>query len=78
MSIAFLPLEIIKPGTLITCPKCHAEIARFKESLQSGTVLRPESLELIQEGHVTGGPMHCMKCNTAFGRNVIHTSEGWR
>ena len=65
-------------GTLVTCPKCAAEIAVVKYPLYDGEVFSTNHVTLIQQGHAEKRKMTCNDCGTAFAQMMIHTKEGWK
>lgn len=68
----------LEPGVRITCPECGDLIGIVSDPILKGAVMYVENLALHQKGQENHRTMTCLECGTAFGRNVIHTSDGWR
>lgn len=71
----------LDPGTIISCPKCGAHIARLREVLRMGQKINAEAFEMLQHGHGPGVAMNCRECNTEFKdekTGSLHTLEGWK
>ena len=70
----------LRPGTKITCPACHVEIARVKIELSDGDIVDIELYDFSQDGHDNGKKLTCRDCGAAFIKGYvsqIHTEFGW-
>jgi len=77
-------------GTLITCPRCKAEIARTTKEMRPGVTLEAALFAWIGTPIRDGEYMDCRKCGEGWTTTKgyrdedgvvtvfqIHTAEGW-
>lgn len=67
----------IPKNTLITCPACGAEIAKFNRDVnwsETSSVKYMTRIQSIKDGD----SMRCKLCNAIYAfSGSIHTKEGW-
>lgn len=71
---------MIKAGTKIVCPnqKCSSILFEVVYDLHPGMQLLASCFKGIAQPSISGEPMRCKKCGSAyFFGNSLHTELGW-